>query len=401
MKILIALTYYRPHYSGLTIYTGRLARTLAAHGHQVTVLTSRFQDDMPTEEMRDGVRVVRMDVRLRLSKGVIMPAMPVRGWQLIHEADVVNPHVPQMDASYLAVMAHMQGKPVALTYHCDLHLPHGLIHSLANVGSNLANTISARNANLIVTNTRDFAEHSPFLQRYLDKVVPILPPIEVAPVADADVQAFREKHHLRASEKVIGINARLATEKGVEYLVKAMPRVLERYPNARVLYVGQYQNVLGEEEYARRLAPLIETMTGHWEFLGVVSPQEQSAFFRACDVTVLPSINSTESFGMVQVESMFSGTPVVATDLPGVRQAVRSSGMGVIVPPRDAEALAAALLEVLDHPDRFRGDVEEIRCRYAPDTIAAAYEEVFGRLLVEEHQPLERRVRQQGGGSLF
>ena len=272
MRILIGLTYYRPHYSGLTIYTERLARTLAARGHQVTVLTSHFDPDTPEEEVKDGVHIVRVRVGLRLSKGVIMPGMPMVARRLIKTADVINLHVPQMDAAYLAVMSRWMGKPVVLTYHCDLRLPRGVIHTLANLGSNLANILSANAANVIVTNTRDFAEHSSFLHRYLDKVEPILPPVELPSIAEDDLTAFREKHNLRPDEKIIGINARLATEKGIEYLVEAMPSVLERYPAARVLYVGQYQNVLGEEEYARRLEPLIQTLDGHWTFLGVVFP---------------------------------------------------------------------------------------------------------------------------------
>jgi len=76
MQILIALTYYRPHYSGLTIYVERLARALAAQGHQVTVLTSRYAATLPAQEKLDGVEVRRLPVAMRISKGVIMPSMP-------------------------------------------------------------------------------------------------------------------------------------------------------------------------------------------------------------------------------------------------------------------------------------------------------------------------------------
>ncbi|HMN60249.1 MAG TPA: glycosyltransferase [Anaerolinea sp.] len=380
MRILIGLTYYRPHYSGLTIYTERLARTLAARGHEVTVLTSRFDPQTPEVETRDGVKIVRAKVALRLSKGVIMPSMAAKALGLIRSADVVNLHVPQLDAAYLALISRWMGKPVVLTYHCDLRLPKGLINVLANLGSDLANRISAGAANVIVTNTRDFAENSSFLRGYLNKVEPVLPPVELPAVAAEDLAAFRQKYNIQPGEKIIGINARLATEKGVEYLVEAMPAVLERYPTARVLYVGQHKNVFGEEEYARRLEPLIQTLDGHWTFLGVVTPQEQVAFFNVCDVTVLPSINSTESYGMVQVESMFCGTPVVASDLPGVRHAVRTTGMGKIVPPRDAASLAKAILEVLDRPEEFQGDVPAIKRRYQSDTTASAYEAIFEEL---------------------
>lgn len=381
MRILIALTYYRPHYSGLTIYTERLARALALRGHQVTVLTSRFSHGLPREEHVNGVRVVRSTVRMRLSKGVIMPGMPFKAGRLIGEADVVNLHVPQMDAAYLSWMARIAEKPVVMTYHCDLRLPHGIVHRLANWGSEISNHITARNARVIVTNSSDYAQNSAFLRPYLSKVQPVLPPVELPAVEAAHIEAFRRRHGITPQQKIIGINARLATEKGVEYLVEAMPAILARYPEARVLYVGQHENVLGEEAYARRLQPLISALDGHWSFLGVISPQDQVAFFSSCDVTVLPSINSTESYGMVQVESMFCGTPVVATDLPGVRHPVTSTGMGRIVAAQNAAALAEAVLDVLDRPENYTGDVEAVRRRYASLTIAEQYETIFKDLI--------------------
>ncbi len=192
---------------------------------------------------------------------------------------------------------------------------------------------------------------------------------------------FAEKARILPGQRIIGMAARLATEKGVEYLAQALPLVLQKHPTARVLFVGQHQNVFGEEAYARRLAPVIEALGGHWTFLGNLPPVEWAAFFHECELTVLPSLNSTESFGMVQIESMLCGTPVVASSLPGVRQPVSMTGMGRIVPPGDAAALGQAIIEILDHPEDFRGDVSQIARRFAPDTIAGEYETVFEGLL--------------------
>jgi glycosyltransferase involved in cell wall biosynthesis len=177
---------------------------------------------------------------------------------------------------------------------------------------------------------------------------------------------------------VIGMAARLATEKGVEFLAEALPQVLERCPTARVLFVGQYENVFGEEAYARKLAPLITALGEHWKFLGTLLPAELSAFYHECEVTVLPSLNSTESFGMVQIESMLCGTPVVASDLPGVRQPVAISGMGLVTPVADAETLARAILQILDQPERYQGDPVKITQRFSPEVIAMEYEKLFG-----------------------
>jgi glycosyltransferase involved in cell wall biosynthesis len=159
-----------------------------------------------------------------------------------------------------------------------------------------------------------------------------------------------------------------------------MPSILERKPNAVVWFAGQHENVLGEEAYARRLQPALARMAEHWKFLGVLDPSQMSAFYRACDVTVLPSLNSTESFGLVQIESMLCGTPVVATDLPGVRRPVQTTGRGRIVPLRDAAALAGAILEVLDRPPAPGLDAAQLAARHSPDEVGRAYLSLFEEL---------------------
>src|SRR5512136_2108046 len=132
MNILLALTYYRPHTSGLTIYAERLARGLAARGHQVTVLTSQFDPRLPRIERLDGVRVVRAPVLLRVSKGVIMPTFGYLANRFTLWADVLSLHLPQFDAAGLALRGRLAGKPTALTFHCDLQLPGGIFNRVVN-----------------------------------------------------------------------------------------------------------------------------------------------------------------------------------------------------------------------------------------------------------------------------
>lgn len=381
MRILNCLYYYRPHYSGLTVYTERLALALAARGHQVTVLTSQYDRRLPNLEHIDGVEVRRVPVALRVSKGPIMPAFLISGWRLARSHDIVHLHVPQLDAAPMALVARMLGRPSVLTYHCDLSLPPTPLNSLANVISHLADRVTASLSSAVVTNTRDYAEHSPLLSRHLDRLHVVAPPIAVGSASPETVETMRRRHGIEPGQKVIGMAARLAAEKGAEVLAQALPAVLRRFPQARVLYVGQYQNVIGEDAYARQMAVQLETLGKHWTFLGVLSQEEMAAFYRLCDVTVLPSLNSTESFGMVQVESMACGTPVVASDLPGVRQPVAMTGMGLVVPPHDPEALAQALIGILSHLDDFGGRPQEVAARFSPARVAEEYEALFATLL--------------------
>jgi glycosyltransferase involved in cell wall biosynthesis len=380
MRVLIALTYYRPHVSGLTIYTERLGRALVRRGHRVTVLTSRFDRSLPAHESLDGMDIVRPWVALRISKGVIMPTFGYWANRLVLSHDVLSIHLPQFDAPGIALRGRLLGKPAVLTYHSDLSLPPTMFNRLANQVVNVSNRAAGNWADAIVAYTRDFAEHSPYLSQYLSKVRVIPPPVEVGKADPEDVQAFRRKHNLEG-HKVIGMAARLATEKGVEYLLEAAPSILEKYPGTRFLFAGQYQNVLGEDAYARRLAPLLTALGDRWTFLGVLQPDAMAAFFKSCDLTVLPSINSTETFGLVQIESMICGTPVVASGLPGVREPVRLTGMGKIVPLRDPSALAEAVLEVLDNRPKYVQPAGKIAEMFSPDATAARYEALFQEIL--------------------
>lgn len=388
MRILIVLTYYDPYKSGLTVYAVRQAEALAVRGNRVTVLTSQYVRDLPLEEWKNGVHIVRVPVAFYLSKGVVMPKFLGTVRRLLRDSDVVNLHVPQMDAALAAWQARKQHKPIVLTYHCTVDLPKGLISRLAGWAVGWSGRISANQADIIVHNTKDFAEHSPFLKRYMDKLEVIPPPIVVNPVSEKDVVEFQDRHAILPSQIVIGMTARLTAEKGVEYLADAMPKVLAKYPEARVIFVGEYKNVPGESAYRDRIMFRVEGLGSHWTFLGRVSDMDLAAFYHSCDVLVLPSINSTESFGMVQVEAMICGTPVIATDLPGVRQPVITTGFGKIVPLQDSDALAEAILTVLQ--DKFRVEPDQagiLAEMYAPSSVAAAYEEIYKELLNEYEQP--------------
>ncbi|RRR70163.1 MAG: glycosyltransferase family 1 protein [Candidatus Viridilinea halotolerans] len=378
MRILCALTYYRPYTSGLTIYVERLATALARRGHSVTVLTAQYDPSLPARELMDGVRVVRAPVLARVSKGVIMPTFGGLATALALTHDAMSLHLPQFDAPGLALRGRLRGQPVVLTYHSDLQLPPGMFNRVANRVVDSANLAAGHLATRIVAYTHDFAAHSPFLRRFSRKLEVIPPPVEVEAVSAEAVAALRERWNLRGP--VIGMAARLAAEKGVEVLLKALPRIIAHHPNARVLFAGPHEQVLGEAAYARRLAPEFARFAPHWTFLGTLDAQGMAAFFHNLDVLVVPSLNSTETFGLVQVEAMLCGTPSVASALPGVRQPVHQTGMGEVVPIGDDEALAAALLRVIELRERYIRPREVIAAKFSTERTALEYERLFARL---------------------
>ena len=379
MKILICITYYRPHTSGLTIYAERLARAFAKRGHEVTVLTSQYDKELPREEFLDGVRIIRIPVLFRISKGVIMPSFGLMANKYVLESDVIQLHLPQFDAAGVALRGKILKKPTVITYHCDLKMPEGLLSWLANQAVVMMNHLAALFTHRIVTYTNDYAKNSTFLSNYLDKVNVILPPVELPDVNDRNIQIFNDKWNQDERKPVIGMAARFATEKGVEILLDALPVILNKYPDAKVQFAGPYENIIGEESYYKKLLPTINTYIkdNHWQFLGVLDPEEMSSFYKNIDVLVIPSLNSTEAFGLVQIEAMMNGKPSIASNLPGVRQPVKMHKMGEVVPIGNAEKLGEAVVKVLSNQQKYISDSGMISKNYEPDMIAERYEDLF------------------------
>jgi glycosyltransferase involved in cell wall biosynthesis len=382
MKILTVLTYYRPHTSGLTIYAERLARAFVQRGHEVTVMTTQYDPSLPREEIMDGVKVIRVPVAARVSKGVLAPTFGLVATKLVWEHDVVQLHLPQFDAPGVALRARLFGKPAILTYHCDVQLPKTFFNRIVNKVVDFQNNMAGMLANHIVTYTQDYADNSPYLSRFASKLTPILPPVELPDAAPEAVSAFAETHLIKQRNPVIGMAARFASEKGVEVLLDALPIILKKYPKAQVLFAGTYQNVMGEQAYSDRLMPRIREyeMQGHWKFLGNLDPIQMSAYYPNLDVITVPSLNATEAFGLVQIEAMINGVPSVPSALPGVRRPVQMHNMGVVSEIGNAQSLADAILEVLDNKDKYRGDPETIKKTYDPETVVIAYEKLFAKL---------------------
>ena len=116
-----------------------------------------------------------------------------------------------------------------------------------------------------------------------------------------------------------------------------------------------------------------------------MSPEEMAAFYPNLDLLVLPSLNSTEAFGLVQIEAMMNGIPCVTSNLPGVRQPVITHGMGEIFQIGDSNDLTRKVLEVLGNPASYEKIAADFS-RYSPDLVAAAYEDLFDEIKAEIHR---------------
>jgi glycosyltransferase involved in cell wall biosynthesis len=394
VKVLVTLTYYHPHWTGLTVIARHLAEGLAARGHTVTVLASQHQGDLPRHEEIGGVQVVRIPTVGRLSRTMVMPSFPVALARLAARNDLVHLHTPMPEAVLVAAQARLLGRPAVVTHQGDVVMPAGAVNRVIQRAMDTSIRSSMRLADRVVVHAADYARHSEFLAPVAHRIEGIYPPVILPPPNPAAAHAWRQRLGL-PGKPLVGFAGRFVEEKGFDFLLQAVPLVRARVPDAHFVFAGDTE--VAYERFFDRCRVLIEEHEGSLTRLGLLlDPQQMADFYAMCDVFVLPS--RSDSFAMVQVEAGLSGTPLVATDIPGAREVVRATGAGRLVPPRDPAALAEGIVEVLRDPGGYRPTPGAVRAVFDPDRSISRYEELMLGLLRERRTRVPLRIRSGSPG---
>lgn len=373
LKILICLLYYLPHRTGMQLYIQRIAEELVNRGHKVTVLCAQHKSELPYDEIINGVRIVRLRVRIPISRGMIMPAYPHAAYKLMREHDVVSIHTPMLETALLSVIGALTGRKIIPTHHGDLILPPGAVNRVITTVMFEFYRFMALRAPAVIAYTQDYADNSYYLKPVRDKVRVIYPPIQM-PEPDPQRAAQLRAEWSSDGGPLIGYAGRFVQEKRPDLLIQSLDVILKKYPNARIVFAGQY-DIPYENTWAL-YKPIVDKYKDHLIFLGLKDDMQFMAdFFAAVDLLALTS--DSECFALVQVEAMLCGTPVVMSDTPGGRVPVRETGMGLIAPRGDSDAIGRAIVEVLDNPQRFRRPRHEIEAIFSFQETVDKYEATF------------------------
>ncbi len=333
MRIMHIGKYYHPRRGGMETVLRTMAEGLAGRGHAVTVVVAGDADDRGGAEDRAGVRVVRAWTPAVLNSQPVAPGLlGLLRRELARQAPaVVTLHLPHplAAAACLALGLGGPGQPaLAVWHHADI--------TRQRLGRRLARPLQdaclARAAR-VATSSATHRDGSRELARWGAKTVVI--PFGVAgvePVVPADGGAFL----------FVG---RLVRYKGLSVLLKALAEL----PDARLEVIGSGP----EEGDLRRLASGLG-LADRVAWLGALDETALERRLAAARALVLPSLDCSETFGVVQLEAMAAGVPVIASDLPtGVRE-VASPASHLLVPPGDAAALGRAMAAILSDPDAAR-----------------------------------------------
>jgi phosphatidylinositol alpha-mannosyltransferase len=365
MRIGLVCPYQWDVPGGVQYHVRDLAETLRGMGHQVEVLTpAEREESLPAEHATWAGRTVPVPYNGSMASmqlGLVSAAR-VRRWLREGRFDVVHVHEPASPSVSLLVCMIAKG-PVVATFHA------ATVRSkwLAAVGPMARPWLEKISGRIAVS---DFARRVQV--EHLDGDAVIIPNgVRVAAFAEGPTLPG---HTRGVDGPTIGFLGRYdEPRKGLPVLLEAMRTVVRKHPGAQLLIAGR-----GDPAEAREL--IGEDLRAHVALLGELTEEDKAAFLRSVDVYCAPNLLG-ESFGVVLIEALAAGAPVVASDLDAFARVLEHGDAGVLVRRGDAGALARALSDLLADP------VRRAELSAAGAAVAAGYDwEVLARRILAVYE---------------
>jgi glycosyltransferase involved in cell wall biosynthesis len=370
-NILMALYYYDPYVSGLSVYAKSLAERLVSDGYAVTILTSQYDLKLPKSEVINGVKIIRKKVLFSFGKGIIMPGFWLEMVRLARKADLVNPFLPMAEVGLPALF--ISRKKFVPSYVCDLNLGEGLVAKTIQWLSFVSMKLALLRAHKVFVLSLDYINHS-VMRRFAGKSIGVYPMIDEHEFKAVSSEKLFKKIGVQKQEKRIGFVGRIVYEKGIEFLLESIPYIQKSVDKFKIIIVGDYEKIAGGS-VKDKLDEYIKLYPGRIIFTGFLAPVVLKQFYSGLDVLVLPSIDPLEAFGIVQVEAMLSGTPVVASDMPGVREVIAKTGFGLLAKQKDPKNIADSVVRILKNPNLYAPKREVVSQCFNPSDSVKVYED--------------------------
>jgi D-inositol-3-phosphate glycosyltransferase len=378
---------------GMNVYVRELGRALAARGVAVDIFTRRQSADVAdVVEYEPGARVVHIDAgpHRHVDKYDVLDYLPdfacgIQRFRALTGAtyDLIHSHY-WLSGRLGLLFADRWGVPLVSTFHTLAQLKNRVAETAAEREQAVRFDIERRTmagSDRVVALTAVDRQH--MVRHYAT-----LAPIDVIP-GGVDLARFsprprleaRQALGLQASSRILLFVGRIQRLKGLEVLLRAFARLDDL--DARLVVVGGQRGTGHESREIGRVQNLAAKlgMEDRTRFVGAVAHEQLPLYYSAADVTVMPS--SYESFGLVAVESLACGTPVVATRVGGLSSLVRDGETGLLVPWRDAELFADRLRQILtDQPLRqhLASNARESVLRFSWERIADEHLAVYAQV---------------------
>jgi glycosyltransferase involved in cell wall biosynthesis len=335
LKILQLSKFYPPVLGGIESVAFELTEGMNRLGFTIDVLCANTTSRTSHDQSASGYRIIRAGSWGKLLSTSIAPAMLTEAKRLFIGKDIVHVHMPDPMAAFAVWMAKPRGK-VVLHWHSDVVNQRRALKLYEPLQEWLL-----RRADAVIATSAHYVQSSTCLQAWKSKVhiIPIGISEDSRPDATSKAQALRERF---IGKKIVFSLGRMTYYKGFDVLIDAVSSL----PADTVVLVGGGGELL--EGYRRRV--VAEGLSDRIEFVGRIPDEDVPGYFAAANVFCLSSIVRAEAYGVVLLEAMAMGKPIVTTDISGsgVPWVNQHGVTGLNVPVRNSDELAAALSRILE-----------------------------------------------------
>ena len=404
LKILMLTSSY-PKYPGdvTAPFIESIAQYSQARGHKVTVLMP-FHPDLKRAPVENGVRFYQYkyalrrkwniwgyasslegDVKVRKLIYLLLPFVLISSfwklWRLTGQEryDLIQAHWVIPNAPVAILIGWLRRIPVVISLHgSDVYLAERVkpVGWVAKWAFGRSAAVTACSGDLLGRAQRLNAPQSP--ERA--KVIPYGANTDIFQLPSEDRLKLRETLGFQPDETVLLCIGRLVYKKGFEYALRALPEVLKVYPKTRLVIGGAGDLLTSLQNLAQELG-----VSEQVRFEGSIPHNRVPEYLAACDIFLQPSIiddqGNVDGLPNTLLEALAAGRPVIASEVAGINIAVQDGQNGRLVPQRDSQALAAAILELIGDPtlqEKFgQAGRQKIEQELNWPTTAARYSEIF------------------------
>jgi phosphatidyl-myo-inositol alpha-mannosyltransferase len=386
MKLALVSPYDFAYPGGVTEHVAHLAEQFRGRDHEVHIVAPSSDDETEPSATGDALvhrigRVVSIPANGSVARITLSLRSYLQAKRLLQEEqfDLIHLHEPMLPALPITVLRHSNTTNVG-TFHAYRNTPLAYFYGkpivrpfFRKLHGHIAVSTAARDFvgeyfkadYRVIPNGIDFARfNTPY------------PPLE----------------QLADDRPTVLFVGRLEKRKGLRFLLRAWPSVLERHPRARLVVVGKGRPLEGYRRFAARQGWSPTDVV----FAGYVATEDLPRYYQRCDVFCAPNTGQ-ESFGIVLLEAMAAGAPIVASNIPGYRDVVTHGEQGLLAEAQDPEAIAAAIGQLLDSADlresmRLAGQAKA-RLYDWPRVAAQVLDYYRDVLERREAEPTQQRVR--------
>jgi len=344
-RICLVTHYFPPHKGGIEQVSYEQSKRLTESGYQIDVLTSKFEG-RNTNPIK-GIKIHHYP-SLNVAKrfGVPYPIISFKAYktftQLIKKCDLVHAHGHVYMSSYMAGMvAKKYKKPFIVTQHNTFIDYQSLLNIIEQLNDFIIGKSVLKHANKVITVSKETMKYVLKLGADKTKTSVIYNGVDIDYFRPVNKRKSREKLGLPKNRKIILSVRRLVYKNGLDTLIESVPLLTRDHPDLLFLVAGKGPSRKLIEDRIKELG-----IDNNVKLTGFVPDRLLPVYYDAADYFILPSA-SGEGLPLVLLEAMACGLPVIATTVGGTPEIIKHMKNGVLVPPRNPEAMAEALSKLL------------------------------------------------------